>query len=102
MSPLRAVSILSLALLLPAQEPSQQRDHPSDVRLPSGRLQRDEMLKADHARNIEDAQQLIKLSEELKADLDKNTEFVFSLATAKKVDEIEKIARRIRSRMKRY
>src|SRR5690349_14347419 len=100
----RVVSILlvSSSLLLVAQEPQPSRDTTPDVRLPSGRLQRDEILKADHARNLDDAQELVKLSEELKAELEKNTQYVFSLSTAKKVDEIEQIARRIRGRMKRY
>jgi hypothetical protein len=60
------------------------------------------MVKADHERNLEDASLLVRLSEELKTDLDRNTEHVLSVATMKKTEEIEKIAKRIRSRMKRY
>jgi hypothetical protein len=74
----------------------------SDLRLPSGRLQRDEMMKADHAKNIEDAESLLKLSEELKTELEKNTQFVLSVSSIKKTEEIEKMAKRIRSRMRRY
>ena len=74
----------------------------SDLRLPSGRLQRDEMMKADHAKNLEDAESLLKLSEELKSELEKNTQFVLSVSSIKKTEEIEKIAKRIRSRMRRY
>jgi hypothetical protein len=111
MPPLRVLILILivsafLALVI-AQVPS-PRSPPSDpdntpeLRLPNGRLQRDEMLKADHAKNIEDARELLKLCHDLKTDLEKNTQYVFSIADVKKTEEIEKAARRIRSRMKRY
>lgn len=103
--PLMLLFLLSAAAFRSAQDPvpSSRPGAPStDIRLPSGRLQRDEMLKADHARSMEDAESLVKLSEELKADLEKNTEHVLSVAAIKKTQEIEKIAKRIRGRMKRY
>ena len=78
-----------------------QRDR-EEIRLPNGKLQKDEMIKADHARNLEDAAALLKLAEDLKIDLEKNTEYVVSLGSIKKTDEIEKLAKRIRARMKRY
>lgn len=86
-----------------AQDPIPSRPGtPPDIRLPNGKLQRDEILKADHERNVEDAALLVKLSEELKADLDKNSEHVLSVANIKKTEEIEKVAKRIRGRMKRF
>lgn len=95
--------VLSPFLCLPAQDPSPSRPGTGpEVRLPSGRLQRDELAKADHARNLEDADSLIKLTEELKSEIEKNTEHVLSVASMKKAEEIEKIAKRIRTRMKRY
>jgi hypothetical protein len=100
-----ALSILLGALVSFPQAPTPPRrpGSPSgDVRLPSGRLQRDEMVKADHEKNLEDARALIKLAEELKSEIAKNTEHVLSVGTIKKTEEIEKIARRMRSRMKRY
>lgn len=72
-----------------------------EVRLPNGKLQKDEILKAEHAKNLEDARQLSRLADELEVELKKNTQYVFSLSTIKKTEEIEKIAKRIRSRMKR-
>lgn len=77
-------------------------ESPAEVRLPNGKLQKDEILKAEHQKNLDDAADLVKLSEELKADLEKNTQYVLSVSTIKKSEEIEKLARRIRSRMKRY
>jgi len=71
-----------------------------DVELPSGKSQRDEILKMERDQNIKDAAQLAQLAEELKADLEKNDRFVFSLATLKKTDDIEKLAKKIRARMR--
>jgi hypothetical protein len=62
---------------------------------------RDEIMKAEHAKSIKDAEQLMKLSQELRDELEKNTRFVLSLSSLKKTEEIEKIAKRIRNRMQR-
>ena len=80
---------------------SRTHDDPSEVRLPNGKLQRDEILKADYEKNLEDARQLLKLSEELKLEIEKDAAFVLSIGAIKKTEEIEKIAKRIRGRIKR-
>ena len=95
-------SILGLALAqepdrLPAQAPSADR---GDVVLPSGKSQRDEILKAEREQNIKDAARLASLADELKQSLEKEDRFVLSLSTVKKTEEIEKLARKIRSRMR--
>ena len=74
----------------------------SAVRLPNGKLQSDEILKADHEKNLKDATELLKLTEDLKIELEKNDAHVLSVGAVKKTEEIEKIAKRIRQRMKRY
>ena len=97
------VSLFGITLIVYPQAPGSRPDAAgADVRLPSGRLQRDEMAKADHERNLEDADALIKLAEDLKAEIEKNTQHVLSVSSIKKTEEVEKIAKRIRSRMKRY
>lgn len=73
----------------------------SDPKLPNGKSQRDEILKADHIKSRGDAEQLTKLTGEVKAELDKSEWHVVSVATLKKLDEIEKLTKRIRSRLKR-
>ena len=60
------------------------------------------MLKQDQENSLKDAAQLIKLSEELKSELEKTHRNVLSLAALKKTEEIEKLARRIRGRMRRH
>jgi len=80
------------------------RDDPEtkDRRLPSGKSQREEILKSEHKRNIEDVDRLAALALSLKADLLKDDWLVFSLDTMKKSEEMEKLAKRIKSRLKRF
>ena len=76
---------------------------PPDTRGP--RMKREQMealLKHEHKKSLEDAAELIKLSEELKIELEKNDQHVLSIAAMKKTEEIEKIAKRIRGRMRRF
>jgi hypothetical protein len=71
-----------------------------DVILPSGKLQKDEILKAEHRQNLKDAAELAELAEQLKIDLEKSDRYVLSMATLKKTDDIEKLAKRIRARLR--
>jgi hypothetical protein len=103
----RTTLILAATFVLAAQQtpphgPPIPEGAPEDVRLPSGKLQREEILKADYKKSIEDARALSKLAEELKVDMEKNDYNVLSLATLKKVDEIDKLAKRIHDRLKRF
>lgn len=103
----RITLILAAAFVLAAQQapphvPQIPEGAPEEVRLPSGKLQRDEILKADYQKSLEDARTLSKLADELKVDLEKNDYNVLSLATLKKVDEIDKLARHIHDRLKRF
>ena len=72
----------------------------TDVRLPNGKVQRDEILKAEHEQNLKDAAQLADLAEQLKQELEKNDRYVLSISTLKKTDEIEKLVKKIRSRLR--
>jgi hypothetical protein len=83
-----------------AQQPNIQE--PLDTKLPSGKSQREEILKADHERSLKDAAELVKLSEELQIELEKNDRHVLSVASIKKVEDIEKLAKRIKGRLKRF
>jgi len=103
----RLALILAAALALAAQQapphaPPIPEGSPDDVRLPSGKLQREEILKADYQKSLEDARALSKLADQLKVDLERNDYNVLSLATLKKVDEIDKLAKHIHDRLKRF
>lgn len=84
-----------------AQSPSIVGRDRDDIRLPNGKLQKEEMLKREHQQNLKDAAKLVELSEELKQDLEENEHYVLSIDTLKKTDEIEKLVKKIRSRLRR-
>src|SRR5579872_4958853 len=101
------LSITALVPLAPLAVDAQRggRESPvgsdqEDNRLPNGKSQKDEILKADYAQNLKDAAQLVELSEQLKEELEKNDRFVVSMSTLKKTDDIEKLVRKIRSRLR--
>jgi len=73
---------------------------PEDTKLPNGKSQRDELLKAEREENIRDAAKLVELSESLKTDLEKSDRFVLSMDTLKKTDDIEKLVKKIRGRLR--
>jgi|SRR5579864_1860163 len=99
-----ALALAALFGFALAQEPTDRPPAPSteraDVRLPNGKSQRDEILKAEREQNIKDAARLADLVDELKQALEKEDRFVFSIATVKKAEDIEKLAKKIRSRMR--
>lgn len=102
---MRLVWVLALVSALAA--PQRSREFPrdseaNDVRLPSGKSQRQEMIKADHARSKSEAAELLELAQQLKEELEKSEYQVVNLKLVKKAEDIEKLARRIKDRMRRY
>ena len=106
MIPRKPLHCLALALFLAAfgaaQFPKPPVPEDTEIRLPNGKSQKEEILKADHEKSLEDSAKLIELSEDVKADLEKNDRHVVSVGTLKKLEDIEKLSKRIRSRLKRY
>ena len=96
-----AVSVFALAQRQTGGPGMVTPDQEDGQRLPSGKLQRDEILKAEHEQNLKDAAQLVEMAGQLKEDLEKNDRHVLSVSTLKKTDEIEKLVKRIRSRLRR-
>jgi len=105
LSHLAAVIALALTiapLITPqARPPHQAPTTGDDVILPNGKPQQDEILKYDHEKDLKDAAQLIELAQQLKTELEKNDRHVLSVSSLKKTEEIEKIAKRIHSRLVR-
>jgi hypothetical protein len=75
---------------------------PGDVQLPNGKSQRAEILKQEREQNIKDAAQMVEIAKDLQQELEKNEAYVLSMASLKKTDEIEKLAKRIRGRLRHY
>jgi ketopantoate reductase len=65
-------------------------------------IQRKGMIKADHKKNLEDAVALLKLAEELKSILEKEDPLVISVKNIKQTEDIQKLAKNIHGRLKRY
>ena len=97
---MRYLAILLFAIcLLPAQDPPIKEE--SAVKLPNGKLQKDEIIRVDYERNLRDAGELARLSEEIKDDLEKGDRYLVSLKTLKKLDDVEKLSKDIRQRLRR-
>jgi hypothetical protein len=97
---LAAFAVICLAQVpteatIPDAKPNRE---PPEVPLP-GKPQSERILEADMAQNRKEAARLADLAQQLSGDLEKNSKYVFSLADLKKAEEIEKLARKIRTRM---
>jgi hypothetical protein len=93
-----ALFLCTVCLLL-AQNPA-TKDEP-DVKLPNGKSQKDEIIRADYERNLKDAGELARLAGEIKDDLEKGDRYLVSLKTLKKLDDVEKLTKDIRQRLRR-
>jgi len=90
--------LLTVCILL-AQNSSTKEE--SDVKLPNGKSQKEEIIRVDYERNLRDAGELARLSEEIKDDLEKGDRYLVSLKTLKKLDDVEKLTKDIRQRLRR-
>ncbi len=73
--------------------PSQMEKEQETQRLKEANLKRQQDLKAD-------TDHLLQLATELKAAVDKSNENLLSLDVVRKADEVEKLAKRVRDKMK--
>ena len=101
------------AACLRAQIPDAQEQYPTpdrrlppapnpneEPKLPNGKSQKDAIAKQEHEEAIKDADDLIALAKQLKDELEKAGNYVVPIASVKKTEQIEKLARRIRSHLK--
>lgn len=91
--------VVTVCILLAQNRPTPD---PADVKLPNGKSQRDEIIRVDYERNLKDAGDLARLAEEIKDDLEKGDRYLVSLKTLKKLDDVEKLTKDIRQRLRRY
>lgn len=73
---------------------------PEEARLPNGKLEREEILRIAHEEALKDARELSRLAKELESELEKSDPHELSFATVKRAEKIDKLARRIRDRLK--
>ena len=91
------VAVLASQVLVFAQN----KDKEEDVLLPNGKSQKEEILIAEHKQNLEDARRLVEVAQGLKAEFEKRDARVLSVNAIRNTEEIEKLAKRIRSRLQR-
>jgi hypothetical protein len=99
------LSLLATPLTAKTQEPDDQRlpiprNPGEDTRLPNGKSQKDAIAKQNHEEALKDAGDLITAARELQDQLKKAGSYVVPVESVKKTEEIEKLARRIRGRLK--
>lgn len=81
--------------------PQEARDS-SQRRMPDGRMQSEHILQQDYDQSRGDVAELLRLAEELKGEFDKNDYHVLSVDALRKAEHIEKLAKRIKTRLKRF
>ena len=97
---MRYLGLFLLTVCILLAQNSSTRDEP-DVKLPNGKLQKDEIIRVDYEHNLRDAAELARLSEEIKDDLEKGDRYLVSTKTLKKLDDVEKLSKDIRQRLRR-
>jgi hypothetical protein len=69
---------------------------------PTVKPTREAIIKEDYKKNLQDAAALARLADELKSELENGDKNVVSVKTMRKAEDIEKLAKNIHSRLKRY
>jgi len=100
-----AVSAASSAQVpeFPDQQNTQRIPVPDtgrDRRLPDGKSQSDAIARKQHEDSLKDANEMVSLAEQIRDELQKAGNYVVPITTVKKTEEIEKLARKIRGRLK--
>ncbi len=110
----RRTILLSLAAsaLLPAQQQSPPTFPPvtpssepgteprDEERMPNGKSRKIALAKEQHEAALKDVNDLIADAQQLKQELQKAGDYVVPFSSVKRTEEIEKLARRIRGRLK--
>jgi hypothetical protein len=94
----RAALAAAWAAVTPA---AAQLSREPEPKLPNGKSQKDAILAAEFEEALKEAGELLETAEELKIELEKNQRHVLSVESIRKTEEIEKLAKRIRSRLRR-
>lgn len=81
------------------QQPTAHEDN-DDVHLPNGKSQKDAISKQAHEDALKEVESLLKLVEDLRDELKHSGEYVVAVSSLRKTEEIEKLARRIRGKLK--
>ena len=72
-----------------------------DIKLPSGKSQREEIAREDYKHNVTDSARLAALSAEVRDEFAGSDSRVVSVKMLRKLDDIDKLTHGIRGRLKR-
>ena len=84
------------------QQPPVPAEEESEKPFPPTPKQLEDILKADYQKNLKDLEQMATLVAEVQSDVRKHAHHVVSLQSVKDLEQIEKLSKTIRGRMKRY
>ncbi|MFL6307019.1 MAG: hypothetical protein ACJ72H_26095 [Candidatus Sulfotelmatobacter sp.] len=86
----------------PPEVPSpDQRQMPhSDDRLPNGKSRADAIAQSEHKKALQEADELVEMARNLRSQIDKAGNYVVPVNAVRTTEEIEKLARKIRGRLK--
>lgn len=95
------LALLSGAAVAQEYPPTLPGKEEPPKRLPNGTLQSDAILKEEHKKLVEDSGKLVSLAKEIEDSIEKNPHQVLNLSLLKKIEEVEKLAKRMRGRYQR-
>jgi len=98
---LKVTTMLAWVLVFLLLAPVALSQEPKDTRLPSGKSRNMAVLKQDFERSKKDLTEILQLAKELQEEVEKNEEFVVDLRSIRKAERLERLARNVKSRMKR-
>ena len=90
----------------PDEPPQENRRKPfpghdeADPKLPNGKSQKDAIAQLQHEQALKAASDMIELAQQVKDELQKAGNYIVPVSTIKKTEEIEKLARKIRGKLK--
>jgi hypothetical protein len=82
--------------------PFSRRDRPSQAEIEMENSRKKAFKKEQYESLKKDTDQLLALATELKQDVDKTTENTLSVDVIKKTEEVEKLAKKVREKMRGY
>lgn len=84
----------------PDSVPQPPNDKDEDAKLPNGKSQKNAIAEDQHKKALAEADQLVKLAQQLRDELQKAGDFVVPVSSIRQTESIEKLAKRIRSRLR--
>ena len=76
------------------------RDKADDAKLPNGKSRADAIAADEHKKAIEEANELVAAAQKLRDEIKDAGKFVVPVTAVRRTEEIEKLAKRIRGRLR--